>query len=248
MNVLITGATGFVGRHLLAAYGSAATGWSRIQGDVTRALPAIRGTDVVFHCAAAIDDVDSMDAVNVRGTSNVLDAAIAGGVRNFVFLSTGGVNLDGAYAETKRRAEEHVLAASTEIDVKIVRLYFPYGPLQDARRLIPRLIGSVREGKEIAVRADGGPSLSLTYIADVVEALRRIGAVSGSHVLDLGGPAVALADVAMAIGAVVGQEPVLGRGASKAQDLIADMSELVRLISCKPEITLARGLEACARS
>lgn len=55
-----------------------------------------RGTEVVFHCAAAFRETGAPDSlyksVNVEGTRNAIEAAIAAGVRKFIYCSTQGVH------------------------------------------------------------------------------------------------------------------------------------------------------------
>lgn len=66
-----------------------------IQGDISDAgdvLRAAEGAESVIHCAAllggASQDLDDFKAVNMTGTTNVLDAAKAHGMRRVVALST----------------------------------------------------------------------------------------------------------------------------------------------------------------
>jgi len=102
MRVLVTGATGFLGSHVvrrLVARGDdvrvlvrASSDRSRLrrleldyaEGDVTDAGSverAMDGVDLVFHCAAVVEfgptDPSFMQAINVGGTRHVLDAAVA---------------------------------------------------------------------------------------------------------------------------------------------------------------------------
>jgi len=74
----------------------AAIGVELVQGDVTQAadvLRASKGCDGAIHCAAllggASQDIDDFRAVNFDGTTNVLDAGRAHGMRRVVALSTG---------------------------------------------------------------------------------------------------------------------------------------------------------------
>src|SRR4051812_26321611 len=110
--VALTGATGFVGHHLarlLAAAGARGTGLvrptsdrSRLDGlgvdcatapldDVDALAAGCRGCEFVFHTAGAVDfggNAGHLHRVNVTGTTNVLAAARAAGVRRFVYTSS----------------------------------------------------------------------------------------------------------------------------------------------------------------
>lgn len=112
MKALVTGGTGFLGGQLvreLARRGHRVTALVRpasctaalpadvrmVCGDVTEpdTLPAaVARQDVVFHLAAVVGGRQGgwevHEAVGVRGTQNVLDAAAAAGVPRFVHLSS----------------------------------------------------------------------------------------------------------------------------------------------------------------
>src|SRR5271170_2375587 len=67
-----------------------------VKGDIRDAddvLRAAKGTEAAIHCAAllggASQDLEDFKAVNMVGTTNVLDAAKAHGMRRVVALSTG---------------------------------------------------------------------------------------------------------------------------------------------------------------
>ena len=66
-----------------------------VKGDISDAddvLRAAKGAEAAIHCAAllggASQDLDDFKAVNMVGTTNVLDAAKAHGMRRVVALST----------------------------------------------------------------------------------------------------------------------------------------------------------------
>jgi len=115
MLTFLTGATGFVDFHLARALvergdsvrclvrpASAAGGLGDLPveivpghlGDAACLRRAIEGVEVVYHCAADyrlwVPDPAAMYASNVDGTSNVLEAAAACGVRRVVYTSTVG--------------------------------------------------------------------------------------------------------------------------------------------------------------
>jgi 2-alkyl-3-oxoalkanoate reductase len=112
---LITGATGFVGGHLVEA--CAARGWAvralvrpsadtallqknhatLVRGDLTDAAAvrqALEGAEVVLHCAAKVGDwgpVEEYRAVNVEALRGLLDACRGRPPRRFVHFSSLGV-------------------------------------------------------------------------------------------------------------------------------------------------------------
>ena len=116
MRILITGATGYIGYKL--AMEAARKNYTvhilvrdlqspllpkhpniiKFKGDITdkaSVMAAMMNCDKVMH-AAAIAKLSAKDnsifyAVNVEGTRNMLDAALASGIKKFVFTSSGAV-------------------------------------------------------------------------------------------------------------------------------------------------------------
>ena len=131
MRVLVTGASGFVGRmtcaelrgrdHQVGALvrrpGSEPAGTRAHEGDITDAVSVVRAIDsaqpdAVLHLAAetaATKDAQRIEQVNVQGTRNVVEAAAAAGVERFVFCST--VVTGNAHGDTL--TEESTLPVDT---------------------------------------------------------------------------------------------------------------------------------------
>jgi dihydroflavonol-4-reductase len=113
MKILVTGATGFIGHHLvnrLASQGHEVSVLSRkplkddefpghrvkvCLGDVTNSLSLLNATenqDRVYHLAGKIaykaSERAEMEKVNVQGTQKVVDACITNHVKAFVYMSS----------------------------------------------------------------------------------------------------------------------------------------------------------------
>lgn len=146
--VLVTGASGFIGRTLtqrllekqyevnilsrrVVADGPDAAGCRAFQGDITTTDlldAACKDVDTVFHLAAYAHvnqhDTQQMLVVNVEGTRRLLDSALRCGVRRIVFFSSSlaepgvGVVLT-PYGHAKIEAEKLLLAAAETGQIEV---------------------------------------------------------------------------------------------------------------------------------
>ncbi|GAA1968876.1 NAD-dependent epimerase/dehydratase family protein [Microbacterium deminutum] len=115
MTVLVTGASGFLGRAVAAEFvtrghdvrtlqrrPSGVGGVTDILGSVTdpsRIARAIEGASSVVHLAAKVSltgPAQEFRAVNVEGTRSLLDAAERSGVTGFVYVSSPSVAYEGS--------------------------------------------------------------------------------------------------------------------------------------------------------
>jgi UDP-glucose 4-epimerase len=126
--------------------------------DCQSVLNAVRGVDFVFH-AAALKQVPScefhpMEAVktNVIGTENVLEAAIACGVRRVICLSTDkAVYPINAMGISKALMEKVVVAKSRASEATVI-CATRYGNVMASRgSVIPLFVDQVRAGKPITI-------------------------------------------------------------------------------------------------
>lgn len=135
MKIALTGATGFVGRHISASLagqglsvrmltrpqaGLIAPGGLHVVGDLRTGeglSGLVDGCDVVVHAASYVGADEGLQwETNVRGTERLLAAAGRAGVRRTVYLSTAGVYGGGFSAggdeRTLRPSPRSALSAS----------------------------------------------------------------------------------------------------------------------------------------
>ena len=223
MEILITGANGFVGRHLALALqkrGERVRALSSPTGDTTwlkqHEIPfsrgdirvhdtitePMRGVDAVFHLVAETrrkwGPVQASYAVNVTGTENVCRAALAAGVRRIVYVSTSAVyNMNVGRPVT----EEDPLKALDD----------PYCfTKMQADRLVQRMI---REDHHPAVilrlgaLLGPGDSLNFGRLAERIRAGKGIIVGSGNNVV----PFVYISDVVQALLLALDSEQAAGQ-------------------------------------
>ncbi|CAA7618879.1 conserved hypothetical protein [Candidatus Terasakiella magnetica] len=273
MKAFITGATGGLGRNLcqrLAQNSIAATGmgrnvragaWLEALGvrfmcldlaDPDAMAEAMRGHDVVFHCAALSSPWGSpkaFETANVTGTAHVLAAARRAGVRRVVVVSTPSIYFDfrhgrqiredaglparpvNAYAASKRKAETLAREAAAQgQDCVILRPRGILGPWDQA--LAPRLARIARRG--VVPLPGGGTALvDVSCVENVVDALLAAALAPSS----VSGKAYNISNGAPVTVAALIQDALTAMG----------LTARLRPVPLAPALALARGLEAVAR-
>lgn len=204
--IAVTGASGFIGRHLCAAAASAGIACVALGRESLRAgvlEPAIEGCDAVLHLAGRAhvlhETSNSPEAefreVNVTLTKRVAAAARDVGVGRFVYVSSAGVlgqvsppeGLDDtsppqpydAYTRSKLEAER-LLAGELpgSVPFTIVRPPLVYGP--GARGNFERLVRAVLAGWPLPV---GGlrARRSMVGVRNLVDLLLRASLDAGAE-------------------------------------------------------------------
>jgi nucleoside-diphosphate-sugar epimerase len=260
----VTGAGGFLGdalvarlitrRHVRALYRAPSERSTLLQGrgcevvlgdlDSDRALASlVDGADEVYHCAATMAKSDPALShhVNVEGTLRVARAALAAGVRRFVYVSSTSVyaashRTDNTYPEafepehverlnnysrTKYEGERVVrrLAEGEGLRFTIIRPTNIYGlrsrpwfrQWESLLRRVPVAFGSV--------------PIDVVYVKDVVMALEwaAVSDAAENEVFNIGHEMVKMSQFVGAVGCVIGREtttlpPKVDRGVCVAID------------------------------
>ncbi len=210
MRVAISGGAGFLGLHLarrlradghsvrtldLVALepGERQPGVEELLGDVRHDADASRlcsGADVLVHAAAALPIRASRAAirsVNVDGTATVFAAALQGGVRRVVHVSSTAVygvperhpiHEDdplvgvGAYGESKIDAEALCAEFGRRgLDVVVLRPKTFLGP--ERLGVFEILFDWIREGRAVPILGSGANRYQLLAVEDLVDAIVR---------------------------------------------------------------------------
>jgi nucleoside-diphosphate-sugar epimerase len=280
MHALVTGASGFVGSALvrrLITDGCRVTtlgrrpcagGVANLEHDLGAGsrpeLPA--GIDAVIHLAQSRayrsfpGDAAEMFRVNVAGTEQILEAAVAACVGTVCVASSGAVYepFDGPMDEVAPLAPAGYLGASklaaeilarpfaAKLRVVVLRLFHPYGPGQTAR-LVPDLVDRVRQRRPVTLPAVGdGLVFAPTHVDDVCDVICSSIADQWTGTYNVAcRETVSIGDAARTIARALGAEPVFERGAAGAAPRI--VPSLTRLGE-RYDLARLRSFEAGVRS
>jgi UDP-glucose 4-epimerase len=218
-SVLVTGGAGFIGSHIATAYltegfdvvvvdnlssgklTNLPTGVEFIEADIRD--PAVadlireRRFDVVNHHAAQIDVRVSVSnprldaSINIDGLLNLLEAARAGGVGRFLFVSSGGVVYgepevrptpetapklpESPYGVTKLTGEQYLYYYQRVhgLEYRALRYSNVYGPRQDPHGeagVVAIFSTRLINGAPLTIFGDGEQTRDYVFVGDVVAA------------------------------------------------------------------------------
>lgn len=271
--VLVTGATGFVGRRLverLRENGETVREFSTRDGDIAAAALDYPEVRRVYHLAARMFVPDSWReprpffSTNVNGTLNVLEfcrarqaslvlmsSYVYGKPQTLPISEDHPLKAFNPYALSKLMAEE--LAAfyrdTHRVPVTIVRPFNIYGPSQPDSFLIPMLIRQAldpaRANYEVA---DAEPRRDYIFLDDLIDlalcAAERPGGVYNGG----SGVSASIADVVALLNEILGiAKPLHSRGERRpdeVMDVVADTRRAQADLGWRPKFDLRQGLAA----
>jgi len=301
---LITGGAGFIGSHIaeiLAGRGEEVrvlddlstgkienlAGFLKsiefVQGDIRdleTCRRAVRGVGTVFHEAALASVVRSVadpilcDAINVRGTLNVLLAAQEAGVKSLVLASSSAVYGDDP-AATKVEGREgkpvSPYGVSKLVDEKYAQVFHAlhgtravalryfnvFGPRQDPASeysaVIPLFITKMLRGERPTIYGDGEQSRDFIYVGDVVRANLAAAESAGAagEVMNVAcGAGTTVNGLLAAVNGVLGTKIEAACAPPRPGDILhstADITKARRLMGFVPETSFSEGLEKTVR-
>jgi len=242
VKVLVTGSSGFIGRHLcteLVRRGHEPFSFDRPDGDDVRDPGGLEfacrvyGAEAVINLAGMLGTPELFGSeraaaeVNILGALNVYDAAVKRGVP-VVQIGTGHKGQPNPYAITKACAEDLGLARARWLGerVVVVRAYHVYGPGQlpgppygpaSVHKFFPTFACRALNGEPLELCGGGGQLIDPVHVSDVAVALAD--AISGPYgaVVEAGcGKPVTVAQVAADIIDATGRAAMMTAAATRA--------------------------------
>lgn len=234
MNILITGGAGFIGSSIADAYrelghelvivdnlstgvlDNVPKGAAFYQMDIRdEGLADVvreHNIDIINHHAAQIDVRKSVEdprydlAVNVLGSINVIEAALAHGVKRLIFASSGGAGYGeqvyfpadeqhpiapcSPYGITKVTVERylhyyHQVRGLTYTTFRYTNVYGPRQNPHGEAGVVAIFCDKLLHGQQPVINGDGGQTRDYVYIDDVVRANVRGLEMEGSDTLNV---------------------------------------------------------------
>lgn len=267
-SILVTGAAGFIGSHMVAkckADGDVVTGidwkplnqWAvkphiyMVEDVVNAGLPKF---DVCYHLAAkariqnSFDDPESYFHSNITGTFSVLESARKnGGKVVYAGSSTAYDDVSKNFYSTTKHCGEmlcETFVKSFDIDMSIARLFNVYGPRQVESGKYATVLGiwlrQLRNNKPLTVIGDGKQRRDFTYVDDIVRGLQALAEYGRPEIYNLGcGWNYSLIDIAELLSDNI---EYITKRPGEAQSTLADFSKTTEHTGWEPRHYLSNYL------
>jgi UDP-glucose 4-epimerase len=295
MKIVVTGGSGFIGSHLVDALVEAGHRVTVLDHrvyphrsdvafedvdllDLSSVMVATREAEQIFHLAA-VSNVNYAykypaysTALNVMGTTNVLEAARVNGSERVHLASTvwvyngapNGIEADetvpfylhGAghiYTSTKMACEMlcHNYGELYDLPFTVLRYGIPYGPRMREELLIPAFLKKALAGEPLTIAGEGKQYRKFVYVTDIARAhLLAMQDCAVNETYNLEGPQkVTVREVAERIRDLIGENVQITTGPPRAGDSggkEVSAEKAAREIGWRPEVDFQSGLKTTA--
>jgi UDP-glucose 4-epimerase len=243
MNILLTGSSGFIGtsiKNKLLLEGHQITCISRrdmhhekndninfLKFNLSNPLDnnkLPKDIDCILHAAATMQkDLNEWDIfqINTNSTINLLNFGKQIGIKNFVFISSGGIygyskskmsekcpaRPKNFYGLGKYQSELLVNYFNKYFSTVNLRLFFPYGPKQ-TKGIIPQLTENIKNDREIIIYNEMAPMINPIHLSDVIQSIANALNLSGKYTINIcGDEIISIKDLALLISKQLKTEP-----------------------------------------
>lgn len=197
-SILVTGATGFIGKHLIKKipnYKIAVDhNGKNVDLRIRNKVLKIKRVDMVIHLAGKIPSKKNYSQNiffehNVLGTLNILEYCVKKKIKKMIFVSSyvyGTPNKNpinenhqirphNIYAKSKVLSEElcKIYSQKYKIQIIILRPFNIYGNLQKDDSLISNIIKSIKNNKQITI-VNKNNKRDYLYIDDLIDAIIKL--------------------------------------------------------------------------
>jgi len=211
LKILVTGAAGFVGKHLvkkLLDEGHEVISFDNRECNIGSKVflgdlasfdfeEILEGVDTVFHLASLLGTTElfhriiEAERVNVLGTLNLLEAMRKKNVKKILFTSKPNIWKYNPYTITKQTCEHYLemyqqIFGFQSIIARPFNIYGPAEELVEYRKAVPYFVIAALKDEPLEIFGDGEQTMDAIYVDDAVEALIRSAEIAPKEVVEIG--------------------------------------------------------------
>ena len=232
--------------------------------------------EIVIHLAAragvrpSVENPINYENTNIKGTINLLEAAVKHGVKKFINGSSSSVyglnrsipfresdplnQIASPYAASKLAAEAfcHTFNNIYKLPIINLRFFTVYGPRQRPDLAIRKFMIRILNNESISIYGDGGTSRDYTYVEDVVSGILKAVEYKDKDydIFNLGNSSpIKLIDLVRKIEKAIGKEAIIKFEPIQKGDVpitFADITKSRKQLGYAPNTSLDEGLKIMA--